>query len=195
MYKGKYSNRKKRRLAPWAALALALVLTLSVGGTIAYLITDTGPVTNTFTPGNVACEVIEPGWKDGHTTKENVTIQNTGNTDAYIRAAIVVTWQNASSGNVLGKAPVLGSDYTLQLATDTGWDITTSDGYYYYATAVSANNSTGILINECKVLKSAPAEGYTLCVEVLADAIQATPINAVKDAWGVTVDANGNISK
>lgn len=192
MYKGKYSNKKKRRLAPWAALALALVLTLSVGGTIAYLITDTGPVTNTFTPGNVACKVIE---KFNGTTKSDVKIENTGNTDAYIRAAIVVTWQNASSGNVLGKAPVLGSDYTLQLATDTGWDITTSDGYYYYATAVSANNSTGILINECKVLKSAPAEGYTLCVEVLADAIQATPINAVKDAWGVTVDANGNISK
>lgn len=193
MYKGKYSNKKKRRLAPWAALALALVLTLSVGGTIAYLITDTRPVTNTFTPGNVACAVVESGWKDGNTTKKDVTIQNTGNTDAYIRAAIVVTWQNAD-GNVLGKAPVLGSDYTLELATDTGWDITTSDGYYYYATAVSANNSTGILINECKVLNPAPAEGYTLCVEVLADAIQATPINAVKDAWGVTV-TDGKISK
>lgn len=191
MYKGKYSNKKKRRLAPWAALALALVLTLSVGGTIAYLITDTRPVTNTFTPGNVDCQVIETF--DG-TIKSDVKIKNTGNTDAYIRAAIVVTWQNAS-GNVLGKAPVLGSDYTLELATDTGWNITTSDGYYYYATAVSVNNSTGILINECTVLKPAPAEGYTLCVEVLADAIQATPIKAVKDAWGVTVDADGNISK
>lgn len=190
MYKGKYSNRKKRRLAPWAALALALVLTLSVGGTIAYLITDTDPVENTFTPGNVDCQVIETF--DG-TIKSDVKIKNTGNTDAYIRAAIVVTWQNAS-GNVLGKAPVLGSDYTLKLATDTGWNITTSDGYYYYATAVSVNNSTGILINECTVLKPAPAEGYTLCVEVLADAIQATPINAVKDAWGVTV-TDGTISK
>ena len=190
MYKGKYSNRKKRRLAPWAALALGLMLTLSVGGTIAYLITDTRPVEKTFTPGNVACQVIEDF---NGTTKSNVKIKNTGNTDAYIRAAIVVTWQNAS-GNVLGKAPVLGSDYTLKLATDTGWNITTSDGYYYYATAVSVNNSTGILINECTVLKPAPAEGYTLCVEVLADAIQATPINAVKDAWGVTV-TDGTISK
>lgn len=177
MYKGKYSNRKKRRLAPWAALALALVLTLSVGGTIAYLITDTGPVTNTFTPGNVACEVIESGWHDGNTTKENVFIRNTGNTDAYIRAAIVVTWQN-EAGKVLAEAPQDKVDYTLSINT-TGWK---KQGDYYYCTmAGSPNTQTSVLINSCTVVKA--KEGYSLCVDVLAQAIQSSPNTVESNTW------------
>lgn len=173
MYKGKYSNKKKRRLAPWAALALALVLTLSVGGTIAYLITDTGPVTNTFTPGNVACEVIE---KFNGTTKSDVKIENTGNTDAYIRAAIVINWQD-DNGNVVAE-PVLENDYTMTLGT--GW---IPQNGYYYCTAADAQNQTKTsqLIVSCAP-KGTPK--YHLSVSVLAQAIQAEPNTAVKDAWG-----------
>ena len=173
MYKGKYSNKKKRRLAPWAALALALVLTLSVGGTIAYLITDTGPVTNTFTPGNVACEVIE---KFNGTTKSDVKIENTGNTDAYIRAAIVINWQD-DNGNVVAE-PVLENDYTMTLGT--GW---TPKNGYYYCTAADAQNQTKTsqLIVSCAP-KGTPK--YHLSVSVLAQAIQAEPNTAVTDAWG-----------
>ena len=177
MYKGKYSNRKKRRLAPWAALALALVLTLSVGGTIAYLITDTRPVTNTFTPGNIACAVVESGWKDGNTTKKDVTIQNTGNTDAYIRAAIVVNWID-TNGHFAPEA-VSNNEYSLDLGN--GW--IEQGGYYYWPSSVAASAETGKLIQSCS--PNVTKEGYTLCVEVLADAIQATPIKAVKDAWGI----------
>lgn len=182
MYKGKYSNRKKRRLAPWAALALALVLTLSVGGTIAYLITDTDPVENTFTPGNVACQVIEPNWNDGDTAKENVFIKNTGNTDAYIRAAIVVTWQNAD-GKVLAEVPQENVDYTLSINTN-GWG--KKGDYYYCTTAGSPNTQTSVLINSCTVIKA--KEGYSLCVDVLAQAIQSSPNTVESSTWnsGVT---------
>lgn len=183
MYKGKYSNRKKRRLAPWAALALALVLTLSVGGTIAYLITDTRPVTNTFTPGNVACQVVE---EFNGETKSDVKIKNTGNTDAYIRAAIVVNWID-TNGHFAPEV-VSNDEYSLYLGND--W--IEQGGYYYWPSSVAASAETGKLIQSCS--PNVTKEGYTLCVEVLADAIQATPIKAVKDAWGVTVDADGNIS-
>ena len=182
MYKGKYSNRKKRRLAPWAALALALVLTLSVGGTIAYLITDTDPVENTFTPGNVDCQVNEPNWNDGDTAKENVFIKNTGNTDAYIRAAIVVTWQNAD-GKVLAEVPQENVDYTLSINTN-GWG--KKGDYYYCTTAGSPNTQTSVLINSCTAIKS--KEGYSLCVDVLAQAIQSSPNTVESSTWnsGVT---------
>lgn len=179
MYKGKYSNRKKRRLAPWAALALALVLTLSVGGTIAYLITDTRPVENTFTPGNVACEVIE---KFNGTAKSDVKIKNTGNTDAYIRAAIVVTWQNAD-GKVLAEVPQENVDYTLSINTN-GWG--KKGDYYYCTTAGSPNTQTSVLINSCTAIKA--KEGYSLCVDVLAQAIQSSPNTVESSTWnsGVT---------
>ena len=110
----------------------------------------------------------------------------------YIRAAIAVTWQN-SDGDTYGAVPVLGKDYTLT-KTDNGWTMA-DDGYYYWASPVAAGGKTGFLIDECKVIAEAPAEGYTLHVEIVAQAIQASPAKAVQDSWGVTVDSNGRISK
>lgn len=182
MYKGKYSNKKKRRLAPWAALALALVLTLSVGGTIAYLITGTDPVENTFTPAEVSIVIHENGT-DGkgefdHKEKTNVYVENTSQADVYIRAAIVINWQD-DKGNVVAE-PVSENDYTMKLGT--GWTKNELDGYYYCTTAnQTERNKTSQLIVSC-----APngTPKYHLSVSVLAQAIQAEPDAAVKDAWG-----------
>ena len=69
------------------ALALvALLLTCAVGGTVAYLVTKTDAVTNTFTPGRVTVRVEDT--VSGN-VKKDVKITNTGNTSAYIRVAIV----------------------------------------------------------------------------------------------------------
>ena len=187
MYKGKYSNRKKRRLAPWAALALALVLTLSVGGTIAYLITDTDPVENIFTPGNVACEVIE---KFNGTAKSDVKIKNTGNTDAYIRAAVVVNWINKD-----GKVCAGNHNNSASFASADGWIL--RGGYYYYTSPVEADTSTENLINS--ITLDDATDGCIQQVTILAQAIQAEGVNAdgkkpVELAWDVTVNADGTIT-
>lgn len=180
MYKGKYSNRKKRRLAPWAALALALVLTLSVGGTIAYLITGTDSVENTFTPAEMSIVIHEngTGGKGDFDRKEktNVYVENTSQADVYIRAAIVINWQD-DNGNVVAE-PVSENDYTMTLGT--GW---IPQNGYYYCTAADAQNQTKTsqLIVSCAP-KGTPK--YHLSVSVLAQAIQAEPNTAVKDAWG-----------
>lgn len=177
MYTGKYANKRKHRLTPWAALALALVLTLSVGGTIAYLATNTTAITNTFTPSEVACEIVEPGWDDGDTAKAGVYIKNTGEANAHIRATIVATWQD-EDGKVLAAAPVEGNDYTLKINTN-GW---TRKGDYYYCVATgNPDTQTAVLIEECTV--TGTQDGYFLCVEVLAQAIQAEPDSAEASAW------------
>ena len=187
MYKGKYSENNKRRLSPWAALALMLVLALSVGGTIAYLMTNTTSIENTFTPGKVSCEINEPGWENGQSTeKKAVTVTNTGNVSAFIRAAIVLNWIDAE-GNY---APFQVTDDQYSLTIGNGWY--EKDGYYYWPSAVAANGATGELIVSCTPSES--IDGYTLCVEVLADAIQAEGVgkdenNAEKKpvelAWGI----------
>lgn len=46
-------------------------------------------------------------------------VKNTGNTDAFIRAQIVVTWKDAN-GNVSATKPVEDTDYTMTLNT-TDW--------------------------------------------------------------------------
>lgn len=166
-------------LAAIAVLALGIV-----GGTSAYLLTNTGNVVNTFTPGKVSCKINE-NFEDGDTVKSNVTIENTSNTNAYIRAAIIVTWQD-SSGNVSASLPNIGTDYSLSVGTD--W--VPIGGYYYYKYSVVPGNNTTNLITECQVLKPYSGDnglGYTLHVEILADAIQSEPIDAIEESWKVTI--------
>ena len=165
-------KRMTNKRAFLAVAMIVLLLTASVGGTAAFLTDGTDEVANVFTPADVTSEVVEPSWQDGNTAKSNVSVKNTGNIDAYMRAAIVVTWQDGS-GNVLSVKPRLGTDYTLDIGDN--W---TKDGdYYYYNAAVDADAQTTKLIDTCAVISDAPIDGYTLHVEVIGSAIQA-------EGWG-----------
>ena len=155
--------------------AVIVLLAGAVGGTWAFLVAQSEPVQNNFTYAHVSCKIDE---KFDGTTKSDVKIQNTGDIPAYIRACIVVTWKDAS-GNV-SAVPVKDSDYTMTMGT--GWTKGT-DGYWYCNTEVDAGRETSALITTCEKKGNAPKD-YDLSVEILADAIQSEPANAVKEAWG-----------
>ena len=166
-----------------------LVLVLAAaGGTLAWLVSNDS-ASNTFTPGNVSC-VVEETFENG--VKSGVTIKNTGNIDAYIRAYAVVTWKDAQ-GNVYGQKPAEGRDYTMTMPTDTGW-AAGADGYWYYTSPVANDSSTGVLIDRCALADGAAVpEGYGLSVEIIAEAIQSLPATTVADVWPVTVAADGTL--
>lgn len=177
-------------------VSLILVLSVTIGVSLAYLVATSGSVENTFSPSRVTTEVNETF--DGN-VKTNVSIKNTGDTTAYIRAAVVVTWQDGN-GNVYGTVPVKGSDYEIfynlgDQANPEGKWILGSDGFYYWTNPVKseeedANNcNTGILITEAKPLKTAPAEGYTLCIEILGSGIQSVPTSVVTSEWSTGVSS------
>ena len=198
-------NIKKKTLL---TMSVALLLSVAVGITLAYILTKTEPVENTFNPSKVACAVVENGSATENTdgivenraTKTDVKIKNTGDTDAYIRVAVVVNWMSADGSKVWATKPVMGTDYSIDWAFDdeinpTAWD-PGSDGYYYYKNSVVPNGGlTEILINEAKVLKPAPLDGYYLSIEIVASALQAKPASVVTSQWGVTVANDGSISK
>lgn len=177
---GRRKPRHGRRLG-WGRqalllAALALIVMGVVGGTVAYLVTSTTPVVNTFDPGYVTCEIQETF--DG-TTKSNVAVKNTGNTDAYIRATIIVTWKDAD-GNISAISPRLGQDYRGDINIP---DWQKYDEYYYYTKgAVKPGDVTSKLLDNVTVIGT--NDGYTLSVEILAEAIQSSPDSAVKEAWG-----------
>ena len=161
-------------------VSLVLVLTVGVGGTLAYLLAATNPLVNTFTPSKVTT-FVEEDISTG--VKKDVKIQNTGNTDAYIRAAVLVTWQD-TYGNVYGQEPVAGTDYEITLKTGSvgtanNWFLG-KDGFYYYSSPVAPDGYTGILIDTCSYVKNAPV-GYSLCVEIIGSGVQAVPAKAVLD--------------
>lgn len=186
------NGRKVKRLRwnrSFVVLASVLVLIIGlVGTTLAFLYDSTTPVINTFTPTKVTGEITED-FKDN--VKNNVQVKNTGDIDAYIRAMVVVTWQD-DAGNVYATAPVEGTDYNVSYPGN-GW-VKHTDGYYYYTSKVAPNASTGILLTGCKPVEGKAPEGYHLVVEILSDAIQAEPEDAVKEAWSVNVKADGTLS-
>ena len=205
MKNGKYSVssfaklKGKRRMV--AALALALILVCTVGGTLAYVFMDTDPVENKFTPSKVTTAVVENGKEYTNndvsvTEKRDVKIKNTGDTAAYIRAAIVVTWKKAD-GTVYAMKPQVGTDYNITIGSN--W--TEKDGYYYYAVPVPAVDDasttdvdetlTDALITSCTPAGNNAPDGYKLSVEIVASGIQSTGMGAtsVQDAWA---KAQGN---
>ena len=162
-------------------IALALILVLAVGGTVAYIFTQTDPVINTFTPTEAKITVDE---ETSNNQKTSITVvNNSTGVPVYIRVALVANMIDKDK-NVTGAASVP----TFTPGDD--W-IKGSDGYYYYTEPVPVDGSTGNLLKA-----PIPMElSENMQVVVLADAIQAMPQKAVIDAWGVTVDSNGSISK
>lgn len=172
-------SRKKRSGRASALVCLAFAGVLATGGTLAYLTTGTDKISNAFVPTEVACVVVEngeSGFPPSGSLKEDVKVQNTGTTDAFIRAEIVVNWVKLDgSGNVvsvLGTAPA-PSAYSLVLASGVGWSDEMDDGFYYYTGKVAPGDSTDELISSCAAAETAPVDGYVLRVDVVAEAIQA----------------------
>lgn len=193
MNNGKYARQPRRRRrsnrkkASFLLTSLILLLTLFIGGTTAFLIAKGNPVTNTFQPSRVASFVDETFVNN---VKSDVKIQNTGDTTSYIRAAIVVTWQDAN-GNVYPATPRSGLDYTMVMGS-SDWSLH-ADGFYYYKDPVEPGQKTNNLIDSCVYLANAPA-GYGLNVEILGSAIQSVPTSVVTSNWGVTVATDGTIT-
>lgn len=182
-------RRKSNKKALALLVSVVLLVTVAVGATLAYLVDVKGPIKNTFTPSKVTVEVNEDF--NGR-EKKDVSIKNTGDTAAYIRAAVIVTWQNAD-GEVLGQKPVEGTDYTInynltaQTAPEGKW--VKNGDYYYWNQPVAAGENTGILITSASPVAAQVPDGYFLCVEIIASGIQSVGSNgtkdAVVDAWGI----------
>lgn len=168
LYGGR-SHNGKRSLA--ALIALVLIICVAVGGTIAYIVTQTDKVENKFTPADVEIKINEIV---NDNIKSSITVQNVQadkNVPCYIRVKLVSNMQE--DGNVTGSAAI--NAFELNNKWFKG-----NDGCYYYKNVVNVGASTENLL--------ADGEKITLTtgqvVEVLAEGIQATPIDAVKAAWG-----------
>lgn len=155
-------------------LALVLILVCTVGGTVAYLVTHTDPVVNTFTPGEVSCQVNEE-FNEDNTVKTKAVVKNTGNVPAYIRVAVVANTID-EQGNITGMKTL--PDNRLN---ETDW--TKSGDFYYYKGVVQPGDVTDNLLNADINLEG-------IQVTILASAIQSMPDEAVKEAWKMSYDSD-----
>ena len=176
---------KRKRII---ALLVGVILLAGTAGTLAWL-SVTGVLVNQFGIGSVTPSVQET--LNGK-VKSDVNAKNTGTAPAYIRAAVDIYWQDATSGARLWDEPQADSDYEIawSVADASGansassW-VKSSDGFYYWTSPVAPGGETGMLINRVTELKA--TEGRDLVVDISTQAVQATPDEAVHDAWGCSV--------
>lgn len=172
-------------------ISIGLVLCLGIGAymTISYLSSGSS-LQNQFKIASVDPEVIETF--DGK-VKRNVYVQNKGDIPVYIRAKIMIYYQD-TNGYILGdEIPIMARDYTLIFANglDVNW-VQATDGFYYYKNKVDAGNQTTQLIERCE--ENDPSNDRKLVVDIVAEAIQANPKEAVEEAWtSVKVDNENSL--
>lgn len=170
------------------ALLVGVLLFAGAAGAFAWL-SVTGVLVNEFGFGSVAPSVDEK--LDGN-VKSDVTITNKGSTPAYLRAAVDIYWQD-KDGARLWDEPVEGTDYAIvwgdvsnasTTSSASSW-VRSADGFYYWTSPVAPLGKTGVLIKSVSEKKT---DGKNLVVDISTQAIQSTPDDAAKEAWGCTVE-------
>ena len=200
MYKGKYEGKHRKAKAQPVrrktyhkgrltamVIATAVLLALAIGGTVAWLSTKDKPITNTFNPSKVACEVTE---RFNGKVKSDVNVKNTGDTEAYIRVKLVTYRVNKDNQHIGGEAEI--PTFTL----GAGWAY--YEGYYYYTLPVAPGEQPKTNLTDSMTLTGTynDADGGKQAVDVMAEAIQSVPEDAVKAAWGegFSIDADGSLN-
>ncbi len=176
------SKRKKITIAV-AACALALAC---AGGALAWL-SATGVLVNQFGIGTVK-PTVEEDFSGA--VKSNVYVTNEGTAPMYLRAEVDIYWQD-EQGNRLWEEPVEGTDYQIVWGNSVqtgGTEIADakwaqgSDGHWYWSASVAPAAQTGQLIKSVTGLYQ--ESDKRLVVDVITQAVQASPDEAVEQAWG-----------
>ena len=165
----------KRKVLISIIIVPSLVLVLLCGTAFALMFRQTELLNNQFDPAVVDCAVDE---KFNGTQKSEITVENTGNIDAYLRLRLVTYWVD-SNGNIVYKP-----SQTLTVSPTEDW-IAGSDNTYYYPHPIAPDASTPNLLEEPLILVE--EDGYFQVVEVFADAIQSKPAQAASKSWGVII--------
>lgn len=180
---GKYSKKTATAL-----VCLIIVATIATSATLAFIIVETAQLLNQFQVAEVNVTT--------NAAASTFTVDADSDTSAYIRVAIVVNYQD-TLGSVYRVGAVLGTHYDLNESLDgTNW-IKGSDGYYYYKSPVAVGGTTQTLpvTVTSRTLPDGeedPTGGgkYKLTVTYAVTAVQATPLEAVEEAWGVTLNGD-----
>lgn len=181
---------KKRMIAAAVLSAVA-----AVGVTLAFMFKKTNTVNN-FIPAQVSCTVYEK-LDDAEITesaaegskKSDIRVKNTGNVKEYLRVRLVSYFVDEDK-NITGEEP---SVYPKIILKD-GW-LQGENNTYYYTNPVEPNEYTPVLCEPFTLAHEVTQDGKPIyqVVEVFAEAIQAQPTSAVKDAWKVTVGKENRV--
>ena len=183
-------DRKIRKLQKliirkiYVVIALTILISFTyVSSTFSYLTwTNDDPLKNIFKIGKPGLEIDEDFNGD---KKENITVDNTGNTSVYVRVNITSTLidENCNPEEECTIYPgAIKANFNLD---QDKWILI--DEYYYYRNILEPNSSTPDLLNGGSI-KNQKNPGMKLKVDVLAQSIQSEPKEIVSEKWKVKIE-------
>ena len=188
---------KKLNKALLLALCAVLLVTASVMGTLAYLTHTTGPVTNTFTVGNVSISLDEAkvdvyGELDGNTRVTENTYklipghEYVKDPTIHVNADSEECWVFIKMNNGLGAAAAI--------TINEGWTLveTAADGLVYaYNSTLKANQSTTALFEGFTFDGEANPEDFDgETITLTGYAVQAEGFATAAAAWAAGFGSN-----
>ena len=188
MKKGKYAKRGVATKVMLIVLAMMLVVGATVGGTIAWLIDDTDPVTNTFTYGDI-----------------NITLDETAEDFKMVPGSTitkdpVITVEKDSEACWLFVKIEKSDNFDdfMTFDVDAGWkELPSETGVYYCEVAASADDQDFPVLKDDQVLVSedvtktdvnALTDDTAPTLTFTAYAVQKANVDDAATAWGY---ANG----
>lgn len=165
---------------------LILVVTFSIGSTLAYFVSEAKEVNN-FSIGSVEVDIDEDNftggsaWEPNKDVEKRVKIINTGSAPVLVRVQLIPYWLDENNQFVAGDTSQISFNYGEKFGNS--W-ILGSDGFYYYTSVLPAGEETPLLLESVTLPGSLSSfyEGKKLMVDVEVEAIQATQ-EAYKAAW------------
>ena len=176
--------KKLHRKGVVLLIALALLLTCAVSGTVAYLSVGSGPVTNTFPPAVLDTVIVEAFNKPyGGAVKSSIQVKNKGTIDAYVRVGVYGYWAVKDGSG----AEKIIAPWSFAEAPADGWE--KKGDWYYYTSKLAPGDTTDNLLSS-HIKGDNPPDNYPnayLVVNVIHQSIQTEPGQALMDAnWGWT---------
>ena len=171
------------------------VVIASISVSVAYMLTRSDILTNIFVPAEVSCKVLEEGTG---TSPTSVKVQNTGDTDVYVRVRVVTYWEDSKGNPVALTSPEI--NFVDGQYNKGAWIYDPDNQTFYYKASIKEGQTTAELLTGAIQLevKEVPQGNVTFTyhqvVEFIAEVIQSSPDDAVKEAWGVTLDGNDQIT-
>lgn len=187
---------KKKLIA--LVVVLALVVGGAIGGTIAWLTTNTETITNTFTIGDINIELKEttstafdivPG--DTKAKDPKVTVK-ANSENAYVFVKVVVANNEVNSKTVVQWAAAADWKYIVGGAEQTPGDLNKNGTYYFYRMYAKTNTDVteNVILNNEITINSAIEKGDVSALTAAkpklsftAAAVQSDNIGGLLEAW------------
>lgn len=186
--------RLQKKIIKLTGVALLAVLALASGYTAASIVHDMS-LTNQVTVPKVDVEITEEvgGKPEGGQKKKEVSFQNTGTADIFLRVAYAETWTGKDGIILSNTAPDGGPLATKNWTPEWETDWTNGrDGWYYYNHAIRAGAGTEKILTTVSFpseYQDAVYEDAVYSLYFKTEAVQAS------DEWAVNRDAVDSIFK